>query len=49
MSKVKISGHQIQKLQKQEQNLIDEIGNDEFEIAAKKKELEVLQKAVSSS
>jgi len=48
MSKIKISGHQLSKLQKQSEDLSNEISNDKIQIAAKEKELQILQEAIAS-
>lgn len=46
--KVKVSGHQISKLQKQAEELTNEISNDKISVAEKERELKVLQDAIAA-
>jgi len=48
MGKVKVSGYQIAKLQKQAEDLRSEIINDKTHIDAKEKELTILLEAITS-
>jgi len=48
MGKIKVSGHQIAKLQKQAEELKNEIINDKAEVIKKDEELKVLNEAIAS-
>jgi len=46
--KVKVSGRELAKLQRQSEELFQEILADKINVAAKEKELEILREAIAS-